>query len=254
MGRATVGLLALTSLSFGQTPSSPKFEVASVKIGNSGRGAMRGGPGTSSPERINYSGVTLMMLITRVYGVNRIQVSGPGWLSEERYEVMANVPPGTTTEGVNLMVQNLLAERFNLRLHHETKEVPMYQLIVVKGGLRLKESTAIRRLPNGQVASKIGTGPIDGGRQRLRATSTSMALLASVVQDELGIIVKDETGLTGYYDFEVEFVSGAGDASTPGPVPLLSSALEDLGLKLQKTTGPMDIVVVDSVVRQPTAN
>jgi uncharacterized protein (TIGR03435 family) len=98
-----------------------------------------------------------------------------------------------------------------------------------------------------------GPGRIDGQKQ-LTGTAASMALLASVLQSELGTFVKDETGVTGYYDFKVEFVSGAGDASAQGPAPLLSSVLGDLGLKLQKTTGPVDFLVVDSVVRQPTEN
>jgi uncharacterized protein (TIGR03435 family) len=138
MRRAAVktGFVALASLAFAQTPSSQKFEVASVKIVTSGSAGVRGGPGTSSPERITYLGIPLMRLITQAYGVQAFQVSGPDWLWNERYEIIANLPPGTTKDDLKLMVQNLLAERFLLRLHLETKERPLYQLIVAKGGLK----------------------------------------------------------------------------------------------------------------------
>jgi uncharacterized protein (TIGR03435 family) len=220
---------------------------------------MLGGPGTSSPERINYSGVPLMQILTRAYGVPTFQVSGPAWLSEEKYEIVANVPPGSTKDDLSLMLQNLLAERFQLKLHHETRERTWYQLLVAKDGLKIKESQNVRRLPDGQVVQKMSTGAVFGAshandQPRLVATSASMALVANVLQERLGTFVKDETGVTGYYDFTVEFVSGAGDASTQSSAPDLFSALGDLGLKLQKVTGPMDFLVVDSVLRQPTGN
>jgi uncharacterized protein (TIGR03435 family) len=150
------------------------------------------------------------------------------------------------------MLQNLLAERFKLTLHHETKELPVYELIVAKGGLKLKESENIRRLPNGEVAQMLGGGLRDG-QQRITGTA-SMALLASVLQSQLGTFVKDETGLTGVYDFQVEYVSGVGDAAGQGSTLLLSSALGDLGLKLQKTTSPIDVLAVDNNEKQPTEN
>jgi uncharacterized protein (TIGR03435 family) len=81
-----------------------------------------------------------------------------------------------------------------------------------------------------------------------------MALLASVLQSQLGTFVKDETGLTGVYDFQVEYVSGVGDAAGQGSTLLLSSALGDLGLKLQKTTSPIDVLAVDNIEKQPTEN
>ena len=101
-----IGFVAVASLAFAQAPSSPEFEVASVKLASSGNG-FRGGPGTSSPERITYSGVPLLQLIIRAYGVPSFQISGTEWLSSERYEIVANVPPGTTKDDLSLMLQNL---------------------------------------------------------------------------------------------------------------------------------------------------
>lgn len=240
-----------------QAPPAQKFEVASVKTMKNGNGSVHGGPGTSSPERITYSGVTLMSLLEQTYKVARFQVSGPEWLSQERYEIIANLPPETTKDGLNAMVQNLLADRFQLNFHHETKELTSYELIVAKGGFKLKESANVLRLPDGRIAQMGSAGAPAGrtdGKNRLSGRSASMALLASSLEFELGTLVKDKTGLTGYYDYQVDYASGAGDASTQSPAPLLSTVLEDFGLKLQKIIGPIDILVVDRVLRQPTEN
>jgi uncharacterized protein (TIGR03435 family) len=243
------GFVALASIVFAQTPSEQKFEVASVKIMNDGTGGVHGGPGTSSPERITYSGVTLMSLVMKAYKVRGFQVSGPEWLIHDRYEIIANVPSGTTEDGLNFMVQNLLAERFHFRVHHEMKEGPLYHLVVAKGGLKIKESENVRKLSNGQVGSMISPGHVDG-QERWIARSASMALLANLAESMLGTFVKDETGLAGYYDFQFDFV----DRADPSAQASLASSFADLGLKLQKTTGPIDILVVDSVVKQPTSN
>src|SRR5437016_6586014 len=111
--RCLAGVIALTScLAAGQ--ALPSFEVASVKQsapGEQGRFMMRMG---SDPGMVNYSGVTLKMLLARAYGVKDYQVVGPDWLNSERYDVNAKVPAGTPSEQVPLMLQGLLAERFKM--------------------------------------------------------------------------------------------------------------------------------------------
>jgi uncharacterized protein (TIGR03435 family) len=106
----------------------PAFEVASVKQAAPSNGpvrsSMRGGPGTSDPGRITYTNVTLMSVLLRAYEVKSYQASGPDWLSSERYDIAAEIPPGATKEQFNLMLQRLLADRVHLALHHETKQIP----------------------------------------------------------------------------------------------------------------------------------
>ena len=83
---------------------------------------------------MTYSGLTLKNLLTVAYGVKNYQISGPGWLDTERYDIMAKMPPDTTKEQFALMLQSLIAERFKLTLHRETKDLPLYELAVAKGG------------------------------------------------------------------------------------------------------------------------
>src|SRR5664279_6215744 len=101
------------------------------------------------------------MILTNAYGVKNYQVTGPGWLDTERYDITAKVPKGATKDDLKLMLQGLLAERFKLTLHHETKELPMYALVVGKGGPKLKESveddaTASGAAPQGGTAGSGG--------------------------------------------------------------------------------------------------
>ena len=124
-----------------------EFEVASIKPSSpSGRGVIRfdpkGGPGSGDPGRVTYSFTTILNLMVDAYSVKRYQVSGgPKWLDSEQFDIAAKVPEGATKEQVKVMLQNLLAERFKLTLHRETKELPVYALVVGAKGPKLKDST-----------------------------------------------------------------------------------------------------------------
>ena len=127
--------------------SNVTFEAASVKPAGpfvpGEMGSMRGGPGSGDPGRITSARATLSDLLARAYDVWLDQISGPAWLNDRSayaYRIDATLPPKTTMEQFRLMLQNLLAERFHLRLHHETKTRPGYELVVASGGPKLKES------------------------------------------------------------------------------------------------------------------
>lgn len=98
----------------------------------------KGGPGSADPGHITYTNLSLKNLLVNAYDVKGYQISGPAWLDSERFDVVAKVPQGATKEQVRIMMQNLLQERFKLVVHHETKEMPMYALVVGKGGPKMK--------------------------------------------------------------------------------------------------------------------
>ena len=134
-----------TFATLGQCEQLPAFEVASVKPAAARgdtrvRSSMRGGPGTADAEQIAFTNVTLMSVLVRAYDVKNYQVTGPAWLSSERYDIATKVPPGTTKEQFNLMLQNLLANRFRLALHRESKEFQGYELVQGKNGSKLKKA------------------------------------------------------------------------------------------------------------------
>jgi uncharacterized protein (TIGR03435 family) len=246
MHRATFVVFACCAFS-GLAADGPQFEVASVKPaapmppGMGMRVGSRGGPGTSDPGQVTYVNLTLKNLLTTAHGVKIYQVSGPGWLDTERYDIAAKMPPDTTKEQFALMLQNLLAERFKLTLHHETKDLPLYELVVGRNGPKLKPWVED---PNAPPPPSPGTPPplgkdgrpivspgqtmmsvsMNNGVQRMRLTTTkqSLARFADMLANQLGRPVVDKTGLIGEFNDDLEYspdgLSGAGGGLLP-PLP-----------------------------------
>jgi bla regulator protein BlaR1 len=228
----------------------PAFEAASIKPVSPAEGRTRirmSGP----PGGINYENASLKRCIQSAYGVAGYQITGPDWLDVPRFDIVAKAAESVTREQKMLMLQTLLAERFKLAVHRETKIVPGFILVVAKNGPKLAKA-------------KDPTGSdIDGGATpgRTRYHGVSMKLLAGSLARDLGLPIEDRTGLEGTFDFELEYApeerSGRGDtpAADSNPLPSLFTALqEQLGLKLEARKVPVEIVVVDHAEKVPTEN
>lgn len=232
-------IVAVSAAGFAQKVEGPTFEVASIKpaapmqpgMMRMGRG---GGPGTTDPGQVTMTNMSLKDVIVNAYGVKRYQVSGPDWIDSQRFDIQAKVPAGATKEDVNLMWQNLLKERFGLALHHETKDMPMFALVVAKGGPKLKESVVDPNAPaalgpppggpNAPPPSRPAMGK-DGmpqipdsmrrpgafmmmmmpGRMRLMATGATITDLTENLNRQMDRPVNDQTGLTKKYDITLDF-------------------------------------------------
>ena len=213
-----------------------------------------GGPGTGSPERITFTHASLKNLIRVAYNLwSPNQIEAPAWMESATFDIVANVPPGATREQANLMLQNLLADRFQLKVHHSTKELPIYALVVAKSGPTLKVSVddPDAPKPRGTLWS--------GGRKRFEFDRWTMARFAQTLESDAQRPVIDMTGLEGTYDIRLEFASAppiAFAAGSPDPqAPELFTALtEQLGLRLESRRGPVVVLVVDGALRQPTEN
>jgi uncharacterized protein (TIGR03435 family) len=249
----TIVMALACANAYGQSPADTKaadakleFEVASIKTSAPlGNGRMmvgsRGGPGTNDPGRVNYSNANLRMLIVNAYGVKFNQVTGgPDWLDSERFDIVAKIPEGATKEQVKIMLQNLLADRFKLAIHRETKEMAMYALTVGSKGPKLKETEVVETPPPAAPAPGEG-GRGDGppplpppGRLRVGAdgcpetppfaagrggnimmmtpngacmisNGQTMSGLADMLSNQFDRPVMDQTGLKGKYDFKLRF-------------------------------------------------
>jgi uncharacterized protein (TIGR03435 family) len=241
-GLAIVNSLAL----FGQTAAPPPaFEVASVKRNPAGYG-----PSTRMNESgasVNFINVPLKWVIRRAYQVQDSRISGPDWLDSEGYDIVAKFPPGTTSRERNAMFQTLLAERFKLAVHRETRELAAYLLVVRKGGAKIQQADAVA----GGFQVKM-----DGPIRHLR-TKTTLAGLAVYLSDQLLLPVQDRTELKGVYDIALDWTlddSIQTDKLQPN-LPTLPSAVEaQLGLKLEAKKVAMEVVVVDHVEKVPTEN
>ncbi len=234
------------------------------------RDAVRGGPGTPDPSRVAYTNIRLKDLLLSAYGIKSYQMAGPDWLDTERYDVIANVPPGATKEQFPRMLQDLLVERFKISLHHETKDLPLYELVVAKNGPKLKAWKEPANAPpvpqqppsgpppigdNGFPAVQPGhfaTTNVDG-RVRIAASKLPISRLTEMLANQLGRPVVDNTRLAGPYDYRLEF-SPEGLAGDPDALSLFTAVQEQLGLRLQPSKGPVDVLIIDSVEKTPTEN
>ncbi len=239
-----------------QTGSKPEFEVATVKPAAAAsefhsRGLMAGGPGSADPGRLKYDGVTLRAALATAYGVKPYQISGPAWMDTERFDISAKVPVGTNKEQFGLMLQNLLAERFQMAVHRDKKELPAYSLFVGKGGPKLKPSTVSgTEAPAGGEGGHgaFGGGSFGrgggfggggdshggaagparpgissiafGGFAKITGTAMPVGRLATALSEQLDRAVVDETGIHGNFDFVLQYEPdssrGAGGAAPGG--------------------------------------
>ena len=219
----------------------------------------------------------MLALIMRAYDVPGFRISGPSWLNTERFNIAARVPPDATPDQFRLMLQNLLADRFKFVAHNENRPAPVYALVVDSGGLKMKESRGITQAggapppPSGAPPMGKDGFPIVPAEQKgfwinfngdhflIQAHRVTTAALAESLANQLGQPVTDETGLSGQYDFNLEFARIEVGTAPPedtgtGPSPSLFSAIRHLGLKLDPGKRPMSTVVVDRVEKTPTAN
>jgi uncharacterized protein (TIGR03435 family) len=258
-----------------------EFEVASVRrveIPNIAAGVPvfppTGGIGTSDPRRITYRGTWLAPLIADAFGIRADQITGLGSVSNERYDIVANIPEGATKEQFNVMLGNLLRDRFHLRFHTESKIIPVYALRVAKNGPKFKETA--RRADDTTVPSAvIGEADAQGcptvspnyqgmvgrpipGEVCWVGQDVPLANLARLIEQPTGRPITDETGLIGRYDFKIRLESvrrptDAGVVSDPTP-SVFAAVEEQLGLKLESASRSFDQLIIDSIDREPTEN
>jgi len=216
------------------------FEVASVKP--SPPGAAERSLTRQPGAKLSASNATVKMLIFLAYQVMPFQVTGgPDWVGAEGFEIKAKAEnPQATPEQFRGMLQRLLAERFHLQYHLATKELPLYTLVVAKGGSKMAES----KDEGPDVVMR------NEGHGRLTGVKATMPMLAGSLTRVLQRKVMDETGLRGGYSFTLQFAPD----ETATDMPSIFTALEEqLGLALKGGRGPVELFVIDGAER-PSAN
>jgi uncharacterized protein (TIGR03435 family) len=285
-------LLMASGMAFGQTAGSKlTFEVASVRPAEQAQGElgrMQGGPGTPDPGRVTFTRSTLAQLLTRAYDVWPDQVLGPAWLKDYRgpvYTVSATMPPDTTKEQFRIMLQNLLAERFHMKVRKERQSRPGYELVLASGGHRLKpfvpdDGVSPAEAHRSTLSMNMSNSGAGAMRQQARETMAEFCReLAGSINVSNGAPtggpqprVADKTGLAGMFEFSLEFAGSlhplapavppvhgeaAPSASDPGDgLPSIFAAVEkQLGLKLVKVKDvPVEVIIVDAADKVPTEN
>lgn len=247
------------------------FEIASVKPGN--REAARQG-GRSSPDRFHAPYSTLRTVISYAYGMDEFRIrGGPKWVGSDRWDISALADRARSRVELRAMVRQLLAERFGLKTHAEKRELPIYDLVLANADLRLGPNmkpaiTNCEPFRNAQrflaapdvsddVRRRCGTTgrTWGGGVLTLHHAGWPTTRLVESLQPIVGRVIVDKTGLTGAFDIELTYqddntvrqFSGFGKRREAPPLPI--ALQEQLGLKLEPSRGPVEVLVIDSVDR-----
>jgi len=272
-----IGIALTIGWIYAQTPS-PEFEVASVKrnMGGAAGDQIRLTPG----GRFEITNASLLVLIQNAYRAMPFEISGgPRWIDSERFDIVAKSEGDFSADGAFLRLRALLADRFALKMHREMREEPVYLLTAAKGGLKMEhaEGTCVPRDPQNPPRVKPGERSPDYCGN-MRRTSQSLDARGEPVTDSadftlgtltgqlssiLGRAVLDRSGLTGIFNFRLQWaseqgpaisggaaVTSSGDASAPS---IFTALQEQLGLRLESGKGPVAVMVIDHA-EQPGAN
>lgn len=270
------------STGFAQPPAAASaplaFEVASIHgSGPQSQRGSEGGPGSKSPTLYRYNVATLQDLIAKAWNVESFQISSAAPIDRDKFDLSVRIPEGATKEQFRTMLQNLLAERFGLKAHLESREFLAYAMVIAKSGLKLKEDAAGETAaPQGAndsgLCGKAGWPEMQPNHPNISlnasfhdgsqlacvvAQSEPLPMLAHLLPNQDKLPVVDKTGVTGKYSFRLEFaMEMPGTAADAPPIaPDIFAALQQqLGLQLVQKKLPFDVVVVDSFNKTPTEN
>jgi uncharacterized protein (TIGR03435 family) len=259
--------------------SVPAYKSASIEPHKSVNSAPERFGVFFSPRGFTAQGATLQTVLGFAYGVQADLITGsPDWVSSERYDIAVELPDATVEEApedadgmgiqrFRLMLQAVLADRFQLKLHRQTKDLPIYELVVAEGGPKMKEAAPVYTNPNG-VNGPAGRLPAKGmmmmGPGELTGQGATLAPLVEQLSLQLGRTVLDKTGLTGNYDFSLRWAPGesktgmmklmgskpvpeSASSSASSGLSLFTALQEQLGLKLEPQTAAVEVLVIDRV-------
>ncbi len=245
---------------FGQTAGTPlSFEAASVKPAsapiatkdaysegyNAGMRAALSAQGLRVVgQRVTITDNTLKDLIRIAYQVKEHQIAGPSWIAAEKYEIAAIMPAGANRSQAPEMLRALLAQRFHLELHRETRKMPAYALVAARGGPKLIAVAG----PEGRNA----WAGANTGRVHLKAAS--LATFADLLSKAADRPVIDATGLSGLYDIDLTYSPELNVAAAESSPALAQALQEQLGLKLEKRDIQVELLVVDRADKVPVEN
>lgn len=258
---------AATSGPRNANPGPTSYDVASIHEHNPDDSSMFW---RSNPEGFSASNISLQNLAASAYGIRMMDLvtGGPSWVTGKHFDLSAKVLPADGQGAVKLtdeqrtaLLRDLLAERFHLQTHLETRTMPVYDLIVSKGGLKMKATSPAEAEPGSHVTDPPrkpnGTSYVSDGR--LQAYGYTMDMIAGQLGAFVGKIVSNRTGLSGKYDFTLEYtpegvLARSGEAAAAAARPDLLTALqEQLGLKLVPSKGQLTALVIDHA-ELPTPN
>jgi uncharacterized protein (TIGR03435 family) len=228
--------------------------VASIKPSQTQSGQNQPGRGLATlredintdPGRLAMMNVTLSTATRWAYKLGVYEISGPEWISTQRFDIVAKAPAPVPEEQLRVMLQSLLKERFKLEAHRESRQLSGYALVVRKNGTKLKP------------VEGGGEGSMTGAAMMFEGHKMPLSRLADIISSALRTPVRDMTKLEGFYDFKVDlrpYLTGLQPGEQLDLVSVATTALDaELGLRLEARKLPTDVLVVDRAEKTPTEN
>lgn len=232
-------LVFLASAACAQPVATPQFEVASIRPSAAPNGDSSGGK--TGHGQLNMNNMTLKRLIMGAYMIGPNQVfSGPSWLESDRFDIRAKADSDVDDSVLMKMLQSLLAERFKLAIHKDTKTIQAYVLEVGKNGSKMKKSESAESSTH-------------GSRGKLEVTGTTMKTFAEVLARQMDLPVVNQTGLEGTFDFTLEWTPENNKSSGDAGPSIFTAIQEQLGLRMRAQKAPVEVLVIDHA-EKPTEN
>jgi len=238
-------LPAVSAVPFAQAQATPAFDAASVKLNVSG--GPRSGIGVMPGGRIAVTNQTLRQIIRSAYGAQDLDViGGPDWIDTDRWDIVATANSADAAPPWRLMLKALLTERFKLQAHVEPREQPIFALVAARSDKQLGPKIHRTKLLDCKAgdpcdSTQANTNGIVSGT--ITGAARTMGDIAETLSRYAERRVFDRTGLDGRYDFELQW----------SDIPIFTAIQEQLGLKLESTKGPVEVVIVDHA-DHPTEN
>lgn len=226
----------------------PAFAVASIHPSAGEVKFEHDGNTEATPGTLRMQDVSVETCIKWAYGVQESQIAGPAWIDSDKFDITAKADGPATDDEMKRMMQALLADRFKLRFHHQEKELKAFVLTIAKGGAKVTPAAAPDAKPYRQNSAN---GSV--------VKSMTIQQFGDFISQPLHMPVVDQTGLTGKYDFVLDFTSYLPDAhnmdvNRPDSTSILMAALEgELGIKMETRKTQVDVMIIDHV-EKPSAN
>jgi uncharacterized protein (TIGR03435 family) len=220
------------------------FEVTSVKVNTSGSGSS-GAPWLAK-GRLTATNTTMRQMLQSAWGFSSPQITGPAWIDTDRYDLEARSPEGVADTEIKPMLQALLKERFGLQAHIETKEMPVYNLVVMKDGPKIKPTDPDHRLTQ--------PARMPGACCMFVAYRGQLDDLALGLAGNVGRTVLNKTGLEGPYSWALQYAKVDSAADLSSAPDIFGAVQQQLGLKLESAKADVPTLVVDQAERVPTGN
>lgn len=251
MNRNAIFLLLIATAGFAQSDGNPSFDVATVRpVQGDSRTSVLG----VDPGNLVMRGYDLSRCLQWAYEMQPEQIEGPGWLNETRFDIVAKAANPVDEEHLRLMLRRLLADRFGLKLHQETRVLPTYEVTLAKDGPRLHDSSA-KDASKLLVSARRGDPQFSKDKTGLIAEGARIQDICDKISEPLQRPVVDKTGLKERYDLRIDTTGYILNGDGADPLSLIFTAFEhQLGLKIVAGKDPVEFLVIDAINQTPIDN